>query len=399
MTAFDFDQITDRRGTMSLKYDFARARGVREDALPLWVADMDFPTAPCVTEALHRAVDHGIFGYTDVDAGDPENDYVWAIRSWYRERFHYEVQPDWLVCTPGVVFAIVQAIRACTAPGDRVLIQQPVYYPFFDEIRLNGRTPVSSDLVLRDGRYEIDFEDFERKAADPGVKLFLLCNPHNPGGRSWTREELIRLGEICLREGVTVLSDEIHSDFVFPGHTHQVFAGIRRDFELNTITCTAPTKTFNLAGLQISNIFIASPALRRRFLREVDAAGYSQPNVMGLIACRAAYEGGAEWLEALKLYLRANIDYVRAYVDDRIPGITAIDSEATYLVWLDCRGLGLSVDELEDLVQNGARLWLDSGRIFGKSGEGFQRINCACPRSVLERAMDQLRSAVEALRK
>lgn len=386
---FDFDKVIDRRGTNSLKYDFAKERGKREDVLPLWVADMDFPTAPAILDRLEKAVKHGIFGYSE-----GKNEYFQAVSAWYKNYFSWETKREWLVKTPGVVFAIAAAIRAFTEKGDAVLLQQPVYYPFSEAILCNGRILVNSPLKLADGRYEIDFEDFERKIEENHVKLFLLCSPHNPVGRVWEKQELLKIGEICLRHNVIVVSDEIHSDFTYSGHVHQVFANLSPELAEITVTCTAPSKTFNLAGLQASNIFISNPKLRAAFRKAIDAAGYSQLNLMGLVACQAAYEEGREWLEELKRYLQGNLEFVRGYMKEKLPQLTLIEPDGTYLIWLDFRGLGLTEAQREDLIVNDAKLWLDSGAMFGSDGEGFERINIACPRQTLARAFSQLEAAI-----
>lgn len=306
---YDFDTVIDRRGTNSLKYDFARERGRREDVLPLWVADMDFQTAPEILKRLEQAVRHGIFGYSE-----GKKEYFLALQRWYQEHFGWETKESWLVKTPGVVFAISAAIRAFTKEGDSVILQQPVYYPFSEVITDNQRKLVNSPLKLKNGHYEVDFEDFENRIKENHVKLFLLCSSHNPVGRVWEEWELRKLGEICLRCGVLVVSDEIHSDFTYKGHDHHVFAALSPEFERITVTCTAPSKTFNLAGLQISNIFIADPGLRGRFKKAIDAAGYSQVNLMGIAACQTAYEEGGPWLEQLKAYLEDNLAFVREYL-------------------------------------------------------------------------------------
>ena len=391
--SYSFDTIIDRRGTDSLKYDFAAKRGLPEDILPLWVADMDFPSPPEVLDALAEKCRHGILGYSDA----ADEGYFGALAKWYSERFGWLISPEWLVKAPGVVFAICAAIRALTEEGDAVLIQQPVYYPFSESVHANGRRLVVSELVYSDGKYSVDLKDFEDKIKREKVKLFILCSPHNPVGRVWRIDELSAMGEICLRYGVKVVSDEIHADFVYPGNRHQVFAAISPELAEITVTCTAPTKTFNLAGLQISNILISDPALRSRFRQEIRKTGYSQPNIMGLVACRAAYEHGAGWLDELMAYLGSNLDFVRDFLAREIPQVRLVEPEGTYLVWLDFRALGLTDRELDDLIVNKAKLWLDAGTMFGASGTGFQRINIACPRSILERALRQLKEALDSI--
>lgn len=387
---FDFDKVVERKGTNSLKYDFARERGKAEDILPLWVADMDFQTAPVILERLGQTVSHGIFGYTE-----GKEEYFQAVAGWYKRRFGWEVKRNWLVKTPGVVFALAAAVRAFTKEGESVLLQQPVYYPFSEVIKDNNRNLVNNPLRQVDGHYEIDFEDFERKIMDNKVKLFLLCSPHNPVGRVWKEWELRKIGDICLKHGVLVVSDEIHSDFTWQGHRHLVFASLSPEYAEITVTCTAPSKTFNLAGLQISNIFIQNQKLRRAFRHEIAAAGYSQVNTMGLAACQAAYEGGEEWVEEVKKYIWENFLFLRKYLEERIPMIHAVVPEGTYLVWLDFRQLGLTEKEREDLVVNRAHLWLDSGAMFGEDGEGFERINIACPRKIVQQALEQLEQAIK----
>lgn len=388
--SFDFDKLTERRNTGSLKYDFAVPRGRPKDVLPLWVADMDFPTAPCVQEALQKAVAHGIFGYSE-----PLKPYFDALLGWFSRQHGYEAKEEWVIKTPGVVFALAAAVRALTEPGDGVLILTPVYYPFYEVIRYNGRTLVESPLQYRDGRYTINFDDMEQKIQAGNVKLLLFCSPHNPMGRVWTQVELEQVAALCKKYDLLVVSDEIHCDFTWPGHTHIVFPTVSEDMAQRTILCTAPTKTFNLAGLQISNIFIENPQLRQKFQNEVTWAGYSQAPGLGLIACQAAYARGEAWLEALKAYLVSNLDYLR---NADLPGIRLVEPEGTYLCWLDCSGLGLSAKELEDLVLYKANLWLDGGRMFGEASAQFQRVNIACPRATLQQAVSQLRQAICTLK-
>lgn len=386
----DFDTIIDRKNTDCLKYDFAKRRGMPEDVLPLWVADMDFKTSSYVEDALAERARHGIFGYSE-----SQTPYFEIVRDWMKRHHDWEVKEPWLIKTPGVVFALAMAVKAYTEPGDGVLIQSPVYYPFSEVIEDNGRRIVSNTLVLgEDHKYHIDFEDFERQIKENQIKLFFLCNPHNPVGRVWTTEELTRLGYICLKYRVTVVSDEIHSDFIFRGR-HQVFADLKREYADITVTCTAPSKTFNLAGLLLSNIFISNRELRHKFRQQVNAAGISQLSPFGLVACEIAYTQGEEWYQAMLAYVAENIAFTKEYVEKHLPGVEMVEHEGTYLVWLDFRKTGLSVEELEDLIVNRAKLWLDSGKIFGKSGEGFQRINVACPRQILEEALHRIREQLQ----
>ena len=290
------------------------------------------------------------------------------------------------------------AVKAFTNEGDSVIIQQPVYYPFKETIEDNNRVVVNNSLKNVNGHYEIDFEDFERKVKENNVKLFILCSPHNPVGRVWKKWELEKLGDICVENNVTVVSDEIHSDFVYPGNKHTAFANIKEEFQNITVTCTAPSKTFNLAGLQVSNIIIPNDKLRKKFRKQISAAGYSQVNALGLVACESAYRNGRQWLDSLKEYLIENLNFVRVYLEENIPSVKLIEPEGTYLIWLDFGELGLENEELEDLIINKSGLWLDSGAIFGEDGKGYQRINIACPRKILEQALNQLKSGIDSLK-
>lgn len=391
--AYDFDRIIDRSDTDSIKYDFAERRGMPKDILPLWVADMDFAAPDEVIEALVEKSRHGIFGYSEGREG-----YFNAVADWYQQYFNWQVQQAWLVKTPGVVYAVTTAIHAYTKAGDGVLIQEPVYYPFKESIEINGRKTVVNELVYSDGAYSIDFEDFEKKIVEGNVKLFILCSPHNPVGRVWTEEELVTMGEICLKHGVLVVADEIHQDFTYPGHTHHVFAKLNDEFAAMTITCTAPSKTFNLAALQISNVFIADRGLRKQFKEAITKSGYSQPNIMGLVSCQAAYLHGHQWLAELKDYLRSNLDYFRDFLEKHIPEARLVEPQGTYLVWVDFSDVPhfreLNHREMDRFMVHEANLWLDGGTMFGAGGEGFQRFNIACPRAVLEKALMQLKEAL-----
>lgn len=383
----DFDTIHDRKGTDCLKYDFAKRRGLPEDVLPLWVADMDFLTSSYVEDAVIERTKQAIFGYTET-----QEDYFAAVAGWMKRHHNWEIKPDWMIKTPGVVFALAMAVKAYTKENDAVLIQQPVYYPFSEVIRDNGRVVVSNDLYLgEDMRYHIDFVDFEEKIVKHDIRLFLLCNPHNPSGRVFMEEELTRLGDICLKHGVTVVSDEIHNDFVFSG-THHVFASVKKEYEDICVICTSPSKTFNLAGMLVSNIFIPNAKLRAGFKHEVDAAGISQLGTLGLVAVEAAYTKGDEWYQNMLEYIRGNIAYVKRYAKENLPGVKVIEGEGTYLIWMDFRGTGIDAGELDRRIIHEAKLWLDSGKIFGDTGKGFQRINVAAPRSVVEECLRRIRS-------
>ncbi|HEY5584721.1 MAG TPA: MalY/PatB family protein [Ruminiclostridium sp.] len=386
---YNFDEIIDRRDTNSLKYDFANSHGKPEDVIPLWVADMDFRTPPEVTVALVKSSQHSIFGYSETN-----QEYFYTLKKWYAENFEWQIQSTWLVKTPGIVFAIAMAIRAFTNKGDGVMIQTPVYYPFSETILANERLLVNNSLVYENGAYHIDFDDLEAKVIANNVRLFILCNPHNPVGRVWTREELICLGDICVKYGVIVVSDEIHADFVYEGYKHLIFASLKPEYLNITITCTAPSKTFNLAGLQVSNIFIKNMDIKKKLKTEIEKSGYSQLGTMGLVACQAAYQHGKEWLDQLKSYLAGNLSLVRSFLLERLPQIKMVEPQGTYLVWLDFKDVKLTEVELDNLIVNEARLWLDRGVMFGDGGEGFQRINIACPRKTLEKALLQLEKAM-----
>lgn len=381
----DFDTVIDRKGTRSLKYDFAVRRGKPENVLPLWVADMDFQTSSYITDALEDMVKHGVFGYSE-----SEEHYFEAVQDWMERHYNWHVKESWMTKTPGIVFALAMAVKAYTQENDAVLIQPPVYYPFKEVVEDNHRRLVNNTLVLGDDdTYTIDYEDFEKKIVEENVKLFILCNPHNPVGRVWTKEELERLGDICSKHGVFVVSDEIHADFVFE-RKHTVFSEVKEAYRDISMICTSPSKTFNIAGLQISNIFISNPEKATAFRRQVAAAGYSQVGLPGLVACEAAYRHGDEWLEGVLAYIKANAEFTRAYLQEHLPRVKMTKLEGTYLVWLDFRDYGLTDKELDEKILNQAGLWLDSGAVFGKCGEGFQRINIACPRKTLQQALDRL---------
>ena len=384
---YNFNAVTDRRRTGSEKWN------VLDSELPMWVADMDFPTAPCVRRAVEKRAVHGIFGYSSL----PETWYD-AYRNWWGTHHGLEIRREELLFVTGVIPAISAAVRVFTVPGEKVIIQTPVYNHFFNCIQGNGRTVLENPLTYRDGRYAMDFEDLEEKLSDPLASLLILCNPHNPVGRAWAAGELERLGEICLRNGVVVVSDEIHMDFARPGHAHTSFATLSDELVNNSVICTSASKTFNLAGLQVANIVIGDRQKRSAFRNAVSASGYSQGNTLGLVATQAAYEHGGPWLDELKDYLEGNWELLASTLKDRAPQLRLIEAESTYLAWIDCRALGLEGAALERFVEDEAGLWLDCGHIFGKDGDGFIRINIATQRAYLERALDQLCAAIVARR-
>lgn len=389
---YNFDKLIDRRGTNSLKYDFAAERGMPADVLPLWVADMDFAVPSCITDALHARVSHGIFGYSDT-----KEDYFTVLHTWFLNHFNWDVKASWLLKTPGIVFAIYTAIRAFTQKGDAILTADPVYYPFHSAVLDTERTLVVSTLCHDQGKYTMDFDDIEEKIIANHVKLFILCNPHNPVGRVWTREELLTLAEICMRHGVLVISDEIHADFVYAPHKHTVFASLSPEISDITITCTSPGKTFNIAGLHISNIFISNPKLYSKMQLTYEHAGLSQPSIFGFIACQAAYEHGDAWLSQLRSYIYDNLNYIHDFLSTSLPKASFRVPEGTYLAWIDLRGTGLSPDEIQHKIVHEAKLWLDDGRMFGQGGDGFQRINAAAPRQTIQEALCRLKDTFAAL--
>ena len=381
---YDFDSVIDRRDTACEKYSFLKKHGLDEDVLPMWVADMDFETVPEIKERLRQITEHGIYGYTGrTDA------YNEAVISWFSRRFQWKIEDRWIISTPGVVFALATAVRTYTEPGDGILIQQPVYYPFERVISRNGRVPVISRLIRGTEQYEMDFIDMERKIREQNVKMMILCSPHNPVGRVWKKEELEQLGTLCEKYGVTVVVDEIHCDFVRKGYKHVPF-GTLEPFGKKAVICTAPSKTFNLAGLQASNIIIADPVLRRKFVTELNAQGMFGAGLYGLAACQTAYETGEEWLEQLLDYLEGNYQYIKTYLQEKLPKVRLTELQGTYLIWMDFRAYGYTDQELNRIMQKEAKLWLDDGPMFGQGGSGFMRLNLATPKSLVEDAMERL---------
>ena len=385
---YDFDEIISRRNSNSYKWDAVMEEGV----LPMWVADMDFRTAPAVVEVLRKRMDHGIFGYTKVPPV-----YYDAIINWFTRRHGWQIDRDWIIYTSGVVPALSAIIKALTVPGDRVLVQTPVYNCFFSSIRNNGCEIVANPLVYTNGTYRIDFDDLARKATDPKVKLLLLCNPHNPVGRVWTQAELMCIGEICLRNDVLVVADEIHCELVYSGHTYIPFASISDDFRNRSVTCTSPSKAFNLAGLQIANIFAADESVRVKIDKAINLNEVCDVNPFGVEALVAAYNDGEEWLEELKCYLSDNYLYMRTFFNKYLPQFPVVKLEGTYLVWVVCSVLNRSSKEIAEILLKAEKLWINEGSMYGEAGEGFIRINIACPRQILIDGLNRLKRGLKEI--
>ncbi|MFX0125753.1 MAG: MalY/PatB family protein [Candidatus Hodarchaeota archaeon] len=383
-----FDEVIDRANTGSIKWDpfYLKKLFGKEDLLPLWVADMDFRAPQPVIDALVERAKHGIFGYT----GPDPSKYNKSVINWFKRRYNWSLHEDWLIFSPGIVQACTYLIQRFTNPGDKVIIQDPVYYPFASIIKNNGRRVVSNQLVLDESHYRMNFEDLEEKAEDPRSKALILCSPHNPVGRVWSKEELTKLGEICLEHDILVISDEIHCDLVYPQFKHIIFASISEEIAQHSVTCTAGSKTFNLAGFQHSNVIIQNDKLRESFKVQMEANALTIPNVFGALALQVAYDEGEEWLNSLIQVLERNLEFLKSFISENLPTISVIEPEGTYLVWLDFRAFGLDPKELEKKMLEEAKLALDSGYKFGAGGEGFERINIACPLSILEESLERI---------
>lgn len=390
---YDFDQIVDRLNTNSVKYDYKEVYKIPEDVIPMWVADTDFKVESKIIEALTERIQHGIFGYSALDS-----DYNKIMAAWFLKRHNWRIENEWLISTPSVIFALSNAVRALTKENDAILICPPVYPPFHSVVRQNKRKLIISDLVNIDDRYEIDFADFEAKIKTFSVKMFILCSPHNPIGRVWTYEELKRIDEICARNQVFVVSDEIHADITF-GHKHTVYAEISEYAKANCIICTAPSKTFNIAGLQISNIYIPNKRKRQLFKLESERTGIHGANLAGIIGNKAAYQHGEKWLDESIEYYKSNIMWVRKFLKEELPEVRMNKSEGTFLIWLDFRSLGLPHQELVHFLIHEAKLWLSDGLDFGAQGNGFMRMNIGCCMTTVKRAFAQLKTAIDKLKK
>lgn len=401
---YNFDAEINRRGTASIKWEFlfenfqpvfgdhADPKHGRDRILPMWVADMDFQGPPAMIAALVQRAQHGIFGYSLAT-----DSYYEAVMGWMARRYGRFLQREWIVVTPGVVPAINMLIETFLQPGEKVLVQQPVYYPFFSAIQNNGGVVVSNSLVYENGRYQMDFADLAEKVADPAVTMAILCHPHNPVGRVWAEEELIQFGQLCRENGVLIISDEIHCDLIYDGHTFTSFASINPDFAANSIVCTAPSKTFNIAGLKTSNIIIPKKEWRDQFKATLLRHGLSGSNPFGLVATEAAYNHGEDWLAAVMAYVQENYRFMVDYLAEHLPQLKVVPPEGTYLVWVDCRALGLDPKARKELIMGEAKVFLDEGEMFGPEGEGFERFNIACPHSILAEALDRIRTAVADL--
>ena len=385
---YNFDEVIDRKGTHAMKVE-RLPKGADKDSLALWVADMDFACAEPILKALHERIDRKIFGYTMYDADECMD----AVTGWMKKRYGWNESRENLFFCPGIVAAYAALINLLTEPGDGIVLQRPIYYPFTNKANSNGRIPVDNALIYENGAYRIDFEDLDKKMADPANKVLVVCSPHNPTGRVWTEDELKKTVEICKKYDKWIICDEIHCDLIRRGVTFIPIMNVAPEYADRIVVCTAPSKTFNIAGLHVSNIFIPNPEIRRKFKGELEAIGFSQPNIMGLVACQAVYSEGDEWYRELKKYIAGNLDYARTYFAENIPELKLVEPEGTYLIWLDCSKLGLSVEELESFVEDKAKLWVDFGKIFGRESGQFIRINIACPRAVLKQALEQLGQA------
>ncbi len=385
----NFDKSITRNLTGSEKWDGMQRIFGTADALPMWVADMDFESPPAVIEAMQKRVEHGVFGYTM-----QTDEYKKSIVNWMKERHDWAIDPEWLVFCPGVVPALSFAVQAFTEPGDQIVIQPPVYPPFHSVVQNHGRELVLNPLKLEDGHYSMDLEGLEQILTSGKIKMLILCSPHNPVGRVWTTAELDELIRLCSQHDVLVVSDEIHADLVYDGTKHTPLAKLSSADRIRSIICTSPSKTFNIAGLNTSNIIIPDPDTRSTFMKALQLYHVGSISAIGSTAAEAAYTGGGEWLDHVLAYLQHNIDYVIGFLRDRIPEIKAERPEATYLLWLDFRSLGMTPEETADFLLSKAKLALNQGAAFGQDGEGFMRMNIACPKATVVEAMDRLDAAM-----
>ena len=387
---YDFNETISREKSGSVKWDLRETHGDK-DLIPMWVADMDFRAPFEIINALVKRAEHGVFGYTY-----PSGSYMEAVVNWMKKRHRWEIAKDWITTTPGVVAALSIAINTYTSPGDKIVIQPPVYHPFKKIIEANGRVVVENRLVRRKSCYGMDLDDLEQ-ILKKGVSVFILCNPHNPVGRVWSREELRKLAGLCSIHNTLLISDEIHSDLIMPGFRHNTITDVFPEMGNRTVTLTAASKTFNLAGLSCSNIIIKDPELRDAYKKTIYRLSISMPNIFGLTATEAAYRFCEDWLDQLLLYINDNYIFLKNFLEEKMPEIMVTKLEGTYLAWLDFSGLGLSDNAVDEFLFKKARVWLDNGPQFGTGGEGFQRMNLACPRSVLREALNRLKTAFNSL--
>lgn len=383
----EFDTLIERKGTDSVKWNALKTIYGTNDVLPMWVADMDFASPREIIEALENRVHHGVYGY-----GQASPELFQAITNWVHKRYHWTIEKNWLLPSSGVVTALAFAIQALTDEGDQILIQTPVYHPFYQMIENNNRVVVKNPLHLHNGKYEIDFADFEEKLKS-GVKLFILCNPHNPVGRVWTQDELKKLGELCQKYSVKIVSDEIHADIIYKPNHHIPIASLNENLQDMTITCIAPSKTFNIPGLQASVMIIPNHDLRKKVQTVQEKIGFHGLNIFGRVALEAAYKYGETWLENLLNYLQENRNFALQFIEREIPSVKVIAPEGTYLLWIDCRSHGLNDDDLQRLLVEKGKLALEPGGKYGTEGVGFVRMNIGCPRSILEDGLMRLKTA------
>ena len=397
----NLDEKISRKGTHSIKWEFVLEdsklidanqtdpRGEKAQLLPMWIADMDFRSPQAVIDALMARAEHGIYGYTF-----PTDSYYEALQNWVARRHGWEVNRDWVLLTPGLLPALNMLVQTFVAPGEKVLVQPPVYYPFFWAVEDNGAEIVSNSLIEENGRYRMNFDDLAQKASDPAVKMVILCNPHNPVGRVWTPDELTQFGEICLENDVLVVSDEVHGDLIYSDYVFTSFARLGDDFRQKSVICSAASKTFNLAGLQTSSIIIPDNELRDRFAATIKRNGVFLANPFGIIAAEAAYNHGEAWLAEVMVYVENNYLFMKSYLAEHLPQLKVVRPEATYLVWVDCRELGMDATARKQLMMEQARVNLDEGELFGPEGEGFERFNIACPRSTLKAVLDRIKTTI-----
>ena len=388
MKKYNFDEPVNRWNTNSVKYDFAQKYFKTDDLIPMWVADMDLKAPDFIMEAMEARLQHPVFGYTLKSSGFYE-----AVARWQKVRFQWEIQEDWVSFSPGVVPAVSMSILAYTNPGDKIIVQSPVYHPFFSVVKGNKRELVNNPLKRSGDSYEMDFDHLE-SVIDQDVKMLILCSPHNPVGRVWRKDELERLAEICIKNDILILSDEIHQDIVYQGNHHIPLASLSPEIREHVITAVAPSKTFNIAGLAASAVIIPNKKLHHRYEKILNDLHLGMGNIFGFVALKAAYMKGEDWLDQMMAYLEGNVNFAGNFIKERIPGIKMIRPEATYLLWLDCNGLGMGKQELKEFMIHEAKLGLNDGPTFGSGGEGFQRMNIGCQRETLRRALEQLENAV-----